>query len=170
MPPSPKPIIGVMGPGQFASEKDVANAFALGKLIALQGWLVLCGGRKAGVMDAVCKGAKSAGGLTIGILPGATRDGMSEAVDIPIVTGMGNARNNINVLSSNVVIACGMGTGTASEIALALKVNKNVILLAEDDTNHAFFRSLHTEKVAIADSPADAVELARKILFDNSHS
>lgn len=164
MPSSLKLIIGVMGPGQFASEKDVAHAFELGQIIAQQGWFVLCGGRNAGVMDAVCKGAKSAGGTTIGILPGANREGMSEAVDIPIVTGMGNARNNINVLSSDVVIACGMGTGTASEIALALKANKNVILLTEDETSQAFFKKLHSTKVAIATSPSEAVALTRAVL------
>lgn len=164
MPPSLKPIIGVMGPGQFASEKDEANAFELGQRIAQEGWIVLCGGRNAGVMDAVCKGAKSAGGTTIGILPGANRDGMSRAVDIPIVTGMGNARNNINVLSSDVVIACGIGSGTASEIALALKANKNAILLTEDETSQVFFKNLHSANIAIAASPSEAIALTRTIL------
>ncbi|MFQ5632850.1 MAG: cytochrome [bacterium] len=164
MPHPPKPIIGVMGPGQFASEIDLANAFALGQRIAQQEWIVLCGGRKAGVMDAVCRGAKSAGGQTIGILPGDNRAGMSESVDIPIVTGMGNARNNINVLTSDVVIACGIGAGTASEVALALKANKNVILLTENETSRQFFKNLYPEKVTVIKSPAEAIELAGAIL------
>ena len=110
-----------MGPGNLATPKDLSNAEQLGQLIAQHGWILLTGGRKAGVMEAASRGAKNAGGLTIGILPNNNTDGINEDVDIAIITDLGNARNNINVLSSQVVIACGMGIGTASEIALALK-------------------------------------------------
>ena len=75
-------------------------------------------------MEAVNEGAKNADGnaLTIGILPGKDKKELSDCVDVGIVSGMDNARNNINILSSDVVIACGYGgSGTASEIALALK-------------------------------------------------
>ncbi|MGA7100521.1 MAG: hypothetical protein WB019_09665, partial [Pseudolabrys sp.] len=84
--------------------------------------------------EAVNEGAKNADGnaLTIGILPGKDKKELSDCVDVGIVTGMDNARNNINILSSDVVIACGYGgSGTASEIALALKSGKPVILLNE---------------------------------------
>ncbi len=104
-------IIGVMGRGENATANDLQNAYILGQLIAKQGWVLLTGGRNVGVMDAVSKGAKSADGLTIGILPGENQDGMSSWVDIAIFTDMGNSRNNINVLTSDVVIACGMGAG-----------------------------------------------------------
>src|SRR4028119_1144630 len=114
-----KIIIGVMGPGEQATATDLQNAYELGKLIAQQGWVLLTGGRNVGVMDAANTGAKAANGLTVGILPTADPSGISKAIDIPIFTDMGNARNNINVLSSDVVIACGMGAGTASEVALA---------------------------------------------------
>ncbi|MGV0105294.1 P450 cytochrome [Nostoc sp. DSM 114160] len=124
-------IIGVMGRGENATANDLQNAYILGQLIAKQGWILLTGGRNVGVMDAVSKGAKSADGLTIGILPGKNQDGISSWVDIAIFTDMGNSRNNINVLSSDLVIACGIGAGTASEIALALKANKQVILLTK---------------------------------------
>ncbi len=117
-------IIGVMGSGEKATATDIKNAYKLGDLIAQRRWTLLTGGRNVGVMDAVNKGAKSANGLTIGILPRENQKDISEAVDIAIFTDMGNARNNINVLSSDVVIACGMGAGTASEVALALKANK----------------------------------------------
>ncbi|HEY9652876.1 MAG TPA: cytochrome, partial [Coleofasciculaceae cyanobacterium] len=106
-----KIIIGVMGPGEQASSTELNNAYALGKHIATQGWVLLTGGRNTGVMDAASKGAKAAGGLTVGILPTNNTTHLSDAVDIAITTDMGNARNNINVLSSDVVIACGMGTG-----------------------------------------------------------
>ena len=159
-----KIIIGVMGPGNFPTSTDLDNAHQLGKLIAQHGWILLTGGRKAGVMEAASKGAKIAGGLIIGILPGNNTDGMAEDVDIPIVTNLGNARNNINVLSSDIVIACGMGIGTASEVALALKNQKNVILLNKNQESQRFFCSLSPENVLIAHTPEQAIELAQEII------
>ncbi|MEB3343515.1 MAG: hypothetical protein VKJ25_22540, partial [Okeania sp.] len=87
-----KIIIGVMGPGSGATSVDLKNAYKLGQLIAQESWVLLTGGRNMGVMDAASRGAKSVNGLTIGILPGNNVDGISEAVDIPIVTDMGNSR------------------------------------------------------------------------------
>ena len=159
-----KIIIGVMGPGNFATPTDLDNAHQLGKFIAQNGWLLLTGGRKAGVMEAASRGAKIAGGLTIGILPGNNTNGMAEDVDIAIVTDLGNARNNINVLSSDVVIACGIGTGTTSEIALALKNQKKVILLNENQESQKFLRSLSPENVLMAHTPKHAIELAQEII------
>jgi uncharacterized protein (TIGR00725 family) len=157
-------IIGVMGPGTGAGAKDLENARRLGMLIARQGWVVLCGGRGVGVMDAVCRGAKEAGGLTVGVLPDDDAVGASEAVQIAIVTGMGNARNAINVLSSDVVVACGMGTGTASEIALALKANKDVILLGDHKEAIEFFRAIGKDSVKVARDPDDVIVIARRLL------
>lgn len=159
-----KIIIGVMGPGSTASSADLTNAYQLGEFIAQQGWVLLTGGRKAGVMDAASQGAKAAGGLTVGILPGNSAKSVSEAVDLAIVTGIGEARNNINVLTSDVVIACGIGLGTASEIALALKKDKKVILLSQHQESQQFFLSLAPEQVLIADSPQEAIALAKTIL------
>jgi|SRR5579884_1064007 len=161
-----KKIIGVMGPGDRAREEQVRNAYELGQLIAKEGWVVLSGGRNSGVMDAVSRGAKEAGGLTIGILPTRDRNMISTAVDIPIITDMGSARNNINVLTSDLIIACGMGTGTASEVALALKANKPVILLTENEEAKRFFTRLRPDKVFIADNPSTAVTQAARLLSD----
>ncbi|WP_298920515.1 TIGR00725 family protein [uncultured Nostoc sp.] len=158
-------IIGVMGRGENATANDLQNAYALGQLIAKQGWVLLTGGRNVGVMDAVSKGAKSAQGLTIGILPSDNQDGISSSVDIAILTDMGNARNNINVLTSDVVIACGMGAGTASEIALALKGNKHVILLTNDEESKLFFKKLSPENVHIVESAENAIITAKAILY-----
>ena len=163
-----KILIGVMGPGDSATAADLENAYELGKLIATEGWGLLTGGRKAGVMDAASKGAKAAGGLTIGILPANNTEALSEAVDIAIVTDMGNARNNINVLSSDVVIACGMGTGTASEVALALKNGKKVVLLTDHQESQRFFTSLSPDNVFLAASPEAAIELVKTILRKSS--
>ncbi|MEL7244623.1 MAG: TIGR00725 family protein [Cyanobacteria bacterium J06573_2] len=152
-----KIIIGVMGVGEKATSNDLENAYKLGQFIAQQGWILLTGGREAGVMNAASQGAKSLGGLTIGILPSKDDKNISEAVDIAIFTDMGNARNNINVLSSDVIVACGMGAGTASEIALALKSNKKVILLSEDEESKIFFKKLSPNNIYIVENVEAAI-------------
>jgi uncharacterized protein (TIGR00725 family) len=156
-------IIGVMGPGNEASEADVKRAFEVGKQIAEKGWVLLTGGRNVGVMDAANKGAKAGGGLTIGILPGKDTQEMSESVDIPIITGMGGARNNINVLSSQVVVVCGMGAGTASEVALAVKAQKQVVLLTDNKKAQDFFVSLNKKNVTIVETAEEAVTTVEKL-------
>jgi uncharacterized protein (TIGR00725 family) len=121
-------IVGVMG-GGAASAKHAEAAYQLGRSIAAQGWILLNGGRNAGIMEASAKGASENGGITIGILPDDHPNQASEFIQISILTGMGNARNCINVLSSHVVVACPGGAGTISEIALALKNDRPVILM-----------------------------------------
>jgi uncharacterized protein (TIGR00725 family) len=121
-------IIGVMG-GAIVDDHVVEEAFTLGQLIAENGWVLLNGGRNAGVMEASARGAHEAGGLVVGILPGDSCTGVAPHVDIAIPTGMGDARNAINVLASHVVIAMQGGAGTISEVALALKSGRNVVLL-----------------------------------------
>ncbi|MDT7605288.1 MAG: hypothetical protein QOF61_3285 [Acidobacteriota bacterium] len=159
-------IIGVMGRGEGASEEETRAAFELGALIAREGWALLTGGRSAGVMDAAARGAKSEGGLTLGVLPGETAAGASDALDIAILTGLGQARNNVNVLTSRVVFSCGVGAGTASEIALALKAKRSVILLCASVEARAFFQSLDADRVFVAETPREAVEIARRLLRD----
>jgi uncharacterized protein (TIGR00725 family) len=124
------------------SPQSFAAARELGRLIAERGWIVLTGGRPAGVMAAACAGAKEVPrSLTLGILPGG--DGAGPDVDIAVFTGMGEARNMINVLTSDVVVACGVeGPGTASEISLALKAGKPVILLGASEPTVDFFQRL----------------------------
>jgi hypothetical protein len=159
-----KIAIGVMGAGENATDSDRTSAYELGKAIALQGWVLLTGGRNAGVMDAASRGAKSVDGLTIGILPGNDTSSISEAVDIAIVTGMGNARNNINILSSDVIIACGMGAGTVSEIALALKANKPIILFNFDQESKAFFQKLSSRNLYFVNSISEVIKVTQGIL------
>ena len=165
----PKIVIGVMGPGAQALEADLQQAYQLGYLIASEGWILLTGGRNVGVMDAASRGAKQAEGLTIGVLPSVGTKNLSEAVDIPIFTGMGSARNNINVLSSQVVIACGMGAGTASEIALAIKAGKPVILLNAPESARSFFRELASAQISIANQPEEAIAIARRLLTHSDY-
>jgi len=119
------PRIGVVGPSECSSE--VWNlAREVGFLIAREGGILICGGR-SGVMEAAARGAKQAGGITIGILPGPDASDANASIDIPIVTDMGHARNVINVLTSQVIIAVHGAFGTLSEIALALACRKPVV-------------------------------------------
>lgn len=158
-------IVGVMGAGENARSIDIRNAFALGSAIADEGWIVLTGGRNRGVMDAVSKGAKAAGGLTVGILPTKDKRTISAAVDVAIITDMGSARNYINVLTSDVIVACGAGgPGTASEIALALKSDKIVILFNGSQESRTYFKKIGGRLVLEADSVSRTVELIKGLL------
>jgi uncharacterized protein (TIGR00725 family) len=161
---SAKTIIGVMGTGEGASAQDIALAEQLGELIAREGWVLLTGGRPAGVMEAAVRGAKRVGGsLTVGVLPtpsGPTAPG----VDIPIFTGLGEARNVVNVLSSSVVITCGsLNPGTTSEAAFALKLGRPLVLLAPSPEAAAFFQTL-TPRLVVVSTPEQAVREARDLL------
>jgi uncharacterized protein (TIGR00725 family) len=157
-----RPIIGVMGAGENAAESAVHHAYILGQLIAQEGWILLNGGRNCGVMDASARGAREAGGLTIGILPDADLHRASTYIDIPILTGLGSGRNNINVLSSDVVIACRGGAGTLSEIALALKAKKPVILV--DFELGELFERTEREHLIHVNTPAEAIEMVKRLL------
>lgn len=159
-----RPTIGIMGPGELATERDQQLAYQLGQQIAQQQWIVLTGGRAVGVMEAASRGAQQAGGLTIGILPGEDASVASTAVEIVIPTGIGHGRNLINVLASQVVVACGMGSGTASEVALALKVGKPVILLNCSAQSQAFFQALAPQQVNIAIDTTSVIEQIQQLL------
>ena len=159
-----KTIIGVMGPGAGATEKDKKNAYELGKAIAQKGWVLLSGGRYQGVMDAVSHGAQDAGGLVVGILPHKDGSDASKAVDIRIVTAMGGARNVINVLSSDVVVTCGMGAGTSSEVGHSVKVGKPTILLGTGKKAEAFFKEIAPELVYTAKNVNETIDLIKKLL------
>lgn len=155
-------IIGVMGGADPGPEVEAA-ALDMGRLIANQGWILLNGGRNVGVMAASARGAAEKGGLTVGILPGETSTGACEHIAISILTGMGMARNCINVLSSTVVVAFPGGAGTISEIALALKYDRPVILVGFDPggllLSYKAAGRLFTVK-----SPDQAIERIREIL------
>jgi len=118
-------IVAVVGGGRCSAE-EAKLAEAVGQGLARRGVILVCGGL-GGVMEAACKGAKSAGGTTIGILPGDSRHAANPHVDIPIVTSLGYARNVIVVKSAQAVIAVGGSYGTLSEIAYALQNDIPVI-------------------------------------------
>jgi hypothetical protein len=107
-----------------------AQAHEVGRRLAEAGAVVLTGGR-GGVMEAASRGARDAAGRTVGILPGASaaETPPNDAVELPLFTGFGQARNMVLVLSAQAVIAVGGGWGTLSEIALALKHGRPVVTL-----------------------------------------
>jgi len=153
--PAPGLLIAVIG-GSTATPDEEMAAERVGQALAHAGAVLVCGGR-GGVMEAACRGANSAGGLTIGILPGTTREQANPYVDIPIVTGMGEARNAIIVRSARAVIAIGGGYGTLSEIALALAFGVPVIGL---DTWQIGREGHPRPPVVYAATPEEAVEQA----------
>jgi len=118
-------LIGVIGESSPSLEGKKL-AFEVGVEIAKARAILICGGL-GGVMEEVCKGAKSNGGITIGVLPGTDKTSANPYVDIPIVTGLGEARNIIIVRSSQAVIAVEGSYGTLSEIAFCLKLNVPLI-------------------------------------------
>jgi len=150
-------LIGVIGPANAtAAEKDAAAR--IGRLIAEKGWTLLSGGRNAGVMAAANRGARESGGLTIGLLPDESGDA-SPDVEVVIRTGLGSARNNLIALSADVLVACGAGAGTTSEIALGIKAGTPVILLGVGDLVFDYFRGLSEQLVARTDSAEAAISM-----------
>jgi uncharacterized protein (TIGR00725 family) len=98
----------------------------VGRLLAERGAMVVCGGL-GGTMEAACRGARAAGGTTLGLLPGLDRSDANPFVSVAVPTGLGEARNALVVRAADAVIALGGGYGTLSEIALALKAGKRVV-------------------------------------------
>jgi len=141
-------FISVIG-SAICDERTAAQAAEVGREIARRGGVLVCGGR-GGVMEAACRGAKEAGGLTVGILPGTDRREANPYVDVPVVTGLGEARNALVVRNGDAVIAFHGGYGTLSEIGLALKMGKPVVGL---DT-------WPVEGVIPVGTPVEAVETA----------
>jgi uncharacterized protein (TIGR00725 family) len=150
------PRIAVCGAGT-CDAAVYEQARQVGRLLGAAGAVLLCGGL-GGVMEAACQGAQEEGGMTVGILPGSDAGAANSYVDLPVVTGMGQARNVVLVLSAEAVIAIAGEAGTLSEIALALKVGRPVVglgtwrLLRGDGASE--------ERVRYATSPAEAVHWA----------
>ncbi len=119
--------IAVIGAGE-ATPEDVACAESVGRLVGERGAVLICGGL-GGVMEAAARGCTRAGGLTIGILPGREASGANPWIRLPLATAMGEGRNVLVVRSAEAVIAVGGSWGTLSEIALARKIGRPVILL-----------------------------------------
>jgi uncharacterized protein (TIGR00725 family) len=142
--------IGVIG-GANCSRSVRKLAEQVGRGIAKAGAILVCGG-KGGVMAAACRGAKSAGGLTVGILPGRERSGANKYVDVAIATGINEARNLAIIRTADALIAVGGSYGTLSEIGFALKAGKKVVGL----------KSWEIKGMVPAATAEEAVRLARE--------
>jgi uncharacterized protein (TIGR00725 family) len=155
-----KPIIGVIG-GSNCPIKIAKMAEEVGNLVAAGGAFLVCGGL-SGVMEYACKGAKTAGGTTIGILPSMDKADANDYVDIPIATGISIARNIIIINTADVLIAVDGGYGTLSEMAFALNLHTPVIALHTWHLEAA--GKVDDELFYVVDSAEEAVKLAYKLI------
>jgi uncharacterized protein (TIGR00725 family) len=150
-----KIIIAVFGSGS-ASEAEAGLAYDVGRFIASNGAILVCGGL-GGCMEHAAKGAKEQGGLTIGIIPTYEKSSANQFIDIVIPTGMGHARNALIAATADAAVAIGGTTGTLSEIGLARKMGKPVVCLGcwefKDDWEK-------TAGVSRAETPEKAVAMA----------
>lgn len=152
--------VGVVGSGESDSATD-RIAERIGRELAEAGAVLVCGGL-GGVMEAACRGAAGAGGLTIGLLPGVERDSGNRWLSVAIPTGLGELRNGLVVRASDVLIAIGGEYGTLSEVAFALKLGRPVVgvntwhLSRPDGTTDTGLVVSNTE-----DAAAVALDLAR---------
>jgi len=149
--------IAVIGSGLVEDER----AEEVGRLLAERACTVVCGGL-TGVMTAVARGAKAAGGTTIGIVPGESADAANEWIDHVVVTGIGHARNLAVVASGDAVIAVGGEWGTLAEIGFARKLGRPVVVLEPG-------WEIEGEGIERAASPRDAVELALRLADAGQH-
>jgi len=155
-------VIGVMGGAQVSPEVE-RMAEELGRQIALAGYCLLSGGRPKGVMLACSRGASNASGLVIGVLPDADPDCANEFVDISIATHLADGRNLINILSSDVVIACPGGGGTLSEVGYAIRNRRPLVLLGMD-AGPIGEEAIREGLAARAHDPTEAMEHVRRFL------
>lgn len=140
-------VIGASGP----RAEDLEHAHAAGRRLAELGAIVVTGGR-GGVMEAACRGAKEAGGLTVGILPGIDRSDANEFVDVSLPTGLGEMRNGLVARAADALVAVGGAWGTLAEIAFARSWGKPVFGVGSWDVGE--------DGVVPVESGAEAAERA----------
>ncbi len=150
---SAAPYVAVVGPAATTAAQEGA-AETVGELLARGGAVLVCGGLE-GVMAAACRGAASAGGLSVGLLPGSDRAAANRWVGVAIATGMGELRNGLVVRAADAVVAIGGAYGTLSEVALALKTGVSVVAIESWAIDG--MESMHSPEAAAA----RALELAR---------
>jgi uncharacterized protein (TIGR00725 family) len=152
------PYVAVCGGSAFEQEAS-DHAREVGAALAREGAIVMCGGG-GGVMEGVCEGARSEGGMTIGFLPGDDRGHANEFVDIALPTGLGEMRNMLLVRASDVVIAISGEFGTLSEVAYALRLGIPVVGLNTWELHKA---GKVSDAIVNVDSPEEAVRTALKL-------
>ena len=153
-------MVGVIGASE-ADEQLCTVAEHVGEELASRGAIVICGGL-TGVMEAVCRGARKHDGMTVGIIPSDRKEDANPYVQIPIVTGIGVARNAIITRTADVVIAVGGQFGTLSEIGYALSMGKTVVAIDSWRLERATERQL--PGLIHASNPKEAVDIALESL------
>lgn len=156
-----RPYVAVIGASE-ASASELTQAEEVGRFLAREGAVLVCGGL-GGVMDAAARGCESAGGVSVGILPGDDRDPGSPHLTVAISTGLGEARNAIVARTADAVIAVGGEFGTLSEIAFALKMGKPVVGLGTWELAKG---GGSIEALTRAANPAEAVKEALGLIAD----
>lgn len=149
-----KPVIAVIGAGD-CSKEFADQAAEVGRYIAENGGVLVCGGL-GGIMEAAARGAKEAGGTTIGIIPSAAKEDANKYIDHVIPTGFGEARNIMVVRTADAVIAFPGKYGTLSEIAFALQAGRPVISVSASGWNPG-------PEIRQADGPVSAAKLAMEL-------
>lgn len=165
-------IIGVIGHHKNAEEIHLKIAEEVGKEISKRNSIILCGGVDNGVPDAVAKGAKDNdehGGICVGILPGSDNSSVSKYLDIPILTGIGYARNQIIGLTADALIVIGGGVGTLTEMCYAYNKSKPIVVIKGLDGLGEQFIGKYmdkkkTVKIIGANSAKEAVDIVFKLL------
>lgn len=155
------PYVAVIGPGAQATEEECDTAREAGRLLADRKAVVVCGGL-GGVMAAACQGAFERGGTTVGLLPGHDRSAGNPYLTVAVPTGLGELRNGLVVRTSDAVIAVGGSWGTLSEVALAMRTGKPVVVIGGwrvEDPVHG----LPEDQPASAVSARDAVDRALRL-------
>ena len=146
------PYVAVVGPAD-ASPEQLGVAEEVGARLAAAGAVVVTGGL-GGVMEAACRGARSLGGRTLGILPGEDRDAANDWVEIAVTTGLGELRNGLVVRASDALVAVGGGYGTLSEVALGLRVGRPVVGLG----------TWHVHGIEHVGTPSEAADRVTQLL------
>lgn len=160
MPGRERPVRVSVAGSSSATPREISLAEETGRLLAGRGAVLICGGL-GGVMEAACRGAASAGGVTIGILPGSRPGSANPHVLIPIPTGLGEARNALVAGASEALIAIGGKLGTLSEIAIALRAGIPVVGLNTWELDPARVKPFHLHR---ASTPAEAVDIVYKLI------
>lgn len=137
------------------SEQEEKLAYEVGKEIGSRGAVLVCGGM-GGSMESACRGAKKSGGMTIGILPTYEKESANRWVDIIIPTGLGHARNNLVAATGDAVIGVGGSWGTLSELAIAMRMKKPVVVIGGWTVES---ESAPGERFRTAGSAKEAVEM-----------
>ena len=159
-----KTVIWIMWWWEKVLEKDLKNAYEIWKFCAENNFVTLTWWRNVWVMNEWLKWAKENWWLTLGILPNDDKNSCSEFLDIPIFTNMRSWRNYLNVLSSDILIACWLELWTSTEISLWLKAWKKVILLWCFEEANVFYKKIWLGNIFIAENYNQAILEIKKIL------